>query len=581
VFTAIATGGASTETARYTVVGGAPAAQSISFTSTAPVNPPVGATYTPTATATSGLPVTFSLAAASGAVCTIGAANLVTFNATGSCVIRADQAGNASFTAAPQVTQAVSVVKADQTITFTAPGPRTLGDAPFTVSATSSSGLPVSFTVPGGGPCTISGATVTITAAGTCSITANQAGNAIYKAAPSVTRDVNIAPPAKVTPTISTQASAGGPLGTTVHNVATVSGGSSPTGSVTFRLFSNANCTTEVFTSTNNLTGGTATSGNFTSTAPGTYFWTAVYNGDANNNTATSACGAPNQSVVITKARPTISTQASAGGMVGTPVKATATLAGGAGPTGSVTFRLYSDASCSTQVFTSTNTLSGLTTTSGWFTPASPGTYRWSALYNGDANNNSASSPCTAPGASVTLTAFEAPAYTQTVSGDLAGPLTVASGQSVLINTGARVVGPVTVSPGGALTVVNASISRGVIVDDPSFLSICGSSISGPSPAQALGVSNAKVPIRIGDPATGCAGNRFAGEVNLTANLGGTFGANTVWHNATITNGGPAATVIKANSVLGILNCTGNTPAPINAGQTNTGGTKTGQCAGL
>jgi hypothetical protein len=45
--------------------------------------------------------VTFSIAAASGAVCTIGVANLATFNATGSCVIRADQAGNASFTAAP------------------------------------------------------------------------------------------------------------------------------------------------------------------------------------------------------------------------------------------------------------------------------------------------------------------------------------------------------------------------------------------------------------------------------------------------------------------------------------------------
>ena len=35
--------------------------QTISFTSTAPVNPPVGATYTPAATATSGLPVSFSI----------------------------------------------------------------------------------------------------------------------------------------------------------------------------------------------------------------------------------------------------------------------------------------------------------------------------------------------------------------------------------------------------------------------------------------------------------------------------------------------------------------------------------------
>jgi hexosaminidase len=89
------------------------------------------------------------------------------------------------------------------------------------------------------------------------------------------------------------------------------------------------------------------------------------------------------------------------------------------------------------------------------------------------------------------------------------------------------------------------------------------------------------VPIRIGDPATGCAGNRFAGHVNLTANLGVTFGANRVTHSATVSNGGPAATVIKANTVFETLGCTGNSPAPTNAGQANTAGAKTDQCAGL
>jgi Tol biopolymer transport system component len=281
------------------------------------------------------------------------------------------------------------------------------------------------------------------------------------------------------------------------------------------------------------------------------------------------------------KASPTITTDASPGNLVGAPVRDTATLAGGNSPTGNVTFRLFSDASCATEVFTSTNNLSGLSATSDWFIPASAGTYRWTAVYNGDANNNSATSPCNAPNESVTLTAFQAPAYTQTVNGDVAGPLTVTSGQSVLINAGARVLGPVTVNPGGALTVVNARISRGVVVDNPSFLSVCGSEISGPPPAQALGVSNATVPIRIGDPATGCAGNRFTGQVILTANLGVTFGSNQVSHNATINNGGPAATVIKANNVFGTLTCTGNNPAPTNAGQANTAAAKTGQCAGL
>lgn len=82
-----------------------------------------------------------------------------------------------------------------------------------------------------------------------------------------------------------------------------------------------------MFTSTNPVgAGGVATSGAFTPTAVGTYYWTANYNGDAKNNTALSACNAPNESVTIAKASPTISTRASAGGVVGTSVNDVATL---------------------------------------------------------------------------------------------------------------------------------------------------------------------------------------------------------------------------------------------------------------
>jgi hypothetical protein len=558
------------------VVAAPKAPQTISFTSSAPSNPPVGATYTPTATASSGLPVSFSIAAGSSSVCSLGAANLVTFNATGSCVIQADQAGNATIAAALRVTQTVNVVKANQTINFPQPGARTVGDAPFTVSATASSGLPVSFSVPSGGPCTISGTTVTIIGPGTCSITANQAGNGNYNAAPVVTRNVAVA---KASPTISGLASAGGPVGGSVHDVVTVAGGASPTGTVTFRLFANNTCTTQVFTSTNNLVGGTATSGSFPPAAPGTYYWTAVYNGDANNNPATAACGAPNQSVTITKASPTLSAQASAGGLLGAPVRDVATLSGGSTPTGTVTFRLFSDNTCSTQVFTSTNALSGLTAASNWFTPAVAGTYWWTALYNGDANNNTATSPCQAPNQSVVITPFQAPTYTRTVTGDVLGPVTVNAGDSVLI-TGARVQGAVTVNPGGALTVVNSSIT-GIVANAPGFFSLCGSGVAGPAPATALSVSNATVPIRVGDPATGCTRNRFAGQVSLTSNLAVTFGGNEVSHNATLDTNGPGNTIVKANTVFGSLGCTGNNPGPMNLGQPNTAGTKTGQCASL
>ena len=280
------------------------------------------------------------------------------------------------------------------------------------------------------------------------------------------------------------------------------------------------------------------------------------------------------------KASPTIATQASPGNLLGAPVRDVATLAGGSTPTGTVTFRLFSDSSCTTLVTTSTNAVSAGSATSDWFTPTAAGTYYWSALYNGNATNNTASSACNAPHESVVIAAFAPPTFTRTITGDFLGPLTVNAGDSVLI-TGARVVGPVTVNPGGALSVVNSQISRGITANNPKFLSLCGAQVSGPSPAQALGVSNAAVPIRIGDPANGCAGNRFSGDVNLTANLAVTFGANISSRNVNVNTNGPGNTVVKANTITLALACAGNVPPPGNAGQANTAGSKAGQCAAL
>src|SRR5262249_25095847 len=137
------------------------------------------------ATASSGLAVTFS---ASGN-CTI-AATTVTITGAGSCTITALQAGNANYLAAPNVPQTFGIAKAGQLITFNPLLDKTTSDPPFTVSATASSGLPVSFSA--AGSCTVSGTTVTITGTGTCTITASQAGNINYSPAPDVARTFNI-----------------------------------------------------------------------------------------------------------------------------------------------------------------------------------------------------------------------------------------------------------------------------------------------------------------------------------------------------------------------------------------------------
>ena len=86
-------------------------AQTVAFTSTAPSGPVVGQTYTAAATGgASGNPVVLSIAAGSSGVCSITGA-VVRFDHPGSCVVRADQAGNDDF-APGSAQQTITVVKA-------------------------------------------------------------------------------------------------------------------------------------------------------------------------------------------------------------------------------------------------------------------------------------------------------------------------------------------------------------------------------------------------------------------------------------------------------------------------------------
>jgi hypothetical protein len=127
-----------------------------------------------------------------------------------------------------------SCTRADQTIMFDAL-PNLSPSAPdFTVSATSDSGLPVSYSA--GGSCTISGSTVHITGTGTCTITASQAGDLVFKPAtpvlqtfvigPTVTNDapggvVSVQYSDSLNPTVTISASDEAALGSTFTAVST------------------------------------------------------------------------------------------------------------------------------------------------------------------------------------------------------------------------------------------------------------------------------------------------------------------------------------------------------------------------
>jgi len=147
------------------------------------------APFTVSATASSGLTVTFKSQTAR--MCSVSG-NTVTLAGVGACTLEAVQTGDSNYAAAPTVDQTFQVTQGTQTIAFGPLSNRTLGSAPFTVSATASSGLTVHFDSQTTKVCKVSGTTVTLVAVGACTIQATQAGNAGYAAATPVDQTIQV-----------------------------------------------------------------------------------------------------------------------------------------------------------------------------------------------------------------------------------------------------------------------------------------------------------------------------------------------------------------------------------------------------
>ena len=105
--------------------------------------------FTLSATASSGLPVAFTASGSCAIAAPPAPANTVVITAAGPCVLTASQAGNGSYEPAPDAQQTLDIGKQDQTIGFAVLPAKTYGDPDFTVSATSTSTLPVSFAASG------------------------------------------------------------------------------------------------------------------------------------------------------------------------------------------------------------------------------------------------------------------------------------------------------------------------------------------------------------------------------------------------------------------------------------------------
>ena len=134
-----------------------------------------------------------------------GTASLVTsVLSVGNHNLTAAYSGDANNLAAtsPATTQTVNAISTGttaQTITFATLPLKTLGDAPFNLSASASSGLPVTFTAQTTGICTIAASTVSLVATGVCTVRASQAGNGTFAAAANVDQSFTVNPAASST----------------------------------------------------------------------------------------------------------------------------------------------------------------------------------------------------------------------------------------------------------------------------------------------------------------------------------------------------------------------------------------------
>jgi uncharacterized protein (TIGR02145 family) len=165
-----------------------PISQTITF-APYPEELAIGGTAYLSATASSDLAVVFS--SLTSDICSVSG-NEVTGLEQGSCTVAADQPGNAAYNPATRVIHDFDVIKSDQFIHFGSyPANLAIGGISY-LSATASSGLAVVFNSLTSDICSVSGSAVTGLEQGTCTVAADQSGNAAYNPATRVTRDLTV-----------------------------------------------------------------------------------------------------------------------------------------------------------------------------------------------------------------------------------------------------------------------------------------------------------------------------------------------------------------------------------------------------
>jgi hypothetical protein len=341
---------AATQNATFTVAAVAP---TITF---AVANQTFGATpFTVAATSNSSGSFTYSVVSGPATV----SGSTVTLTGIGTVVLQASEVAAGNYLSGTQ-NATFTVAAGAPTITFTVAN-QTYGAAPFTVAATSNSTGAITYSVVSG-PATISGSTVTLTAAGSVVLQASQAAAGNFLAG---TQNASFTV-AEESQTITFAA----PASPVNYGVAPISLSASASSGLAV-VFSVLSGPASVSGSTLTITGA----------------GTVVVVADQSGNTTTYAAAAEvTHSITVNKISPTAGLTASPNpSLVQGTVTLTATVASSVGtPTGSVVF---SDSGTTLGTANLTGGIATLTTST-----LAAGSHSITAAYSGDSNFNSVSS---------------------------------------------------------------------------------------------------------------------------------------------------------------------------------------------
>jgi len=145
-------------------------------------------TYSLSGTSTSGLPLTYE--SLTPDTCSISAA-ILTLTKLGLCTIGASQSGSSLYPAATPVDASITIQGTNQ-ISFSLPSTLLLSSKTYSLSGTSTSGLPLTYESLTPDTCSISAAILTLTKLGLCTIGASQSGSSLYPAATPVDITITI-----------------------------------------------------------------------------------------------------------------------------------------------------------------------------------------------------------------------------------------------------------------------------------------------------------------------------------------------------------------------------------------------------